>query len=99
MKAHKIPSNSLDIYSELIKDYQDENKGLISSTTSFPKMDSLANLSAVKSKEFTDTNRKKLIKAFKEQYDNIKISKNVEKNLNLSSRKIPLQLQLDTSYA
>jgi bacillithiol biosynthesis cysteine-adding enzyme BshC len=86
MKAHKIPSNSLDIYSELIKDYQDENKGLISSTTSFPKMDSLANLSAVKSKEFTDTNRKKLIKAFKEQYDNINISKNIEKNLNLLSK-------------
>ena len=87
MKVHQIPYNSLNIYSELIKDYQDENKGLISSITSFPSMDSLINLSDFKLKEFPDANRNKLIEVFRDQYVDIKISKNVEKNLKFLSKK------------
>ena len=93
MKVNQIPYNSLKIYSELIKDYQDENKGLISSITSFPSIESLSSISDFKLKEFSNINRNNLIEVLKDQYRDIKTSKNVEKNLNFLSKKMELQLQ------
>ena len=87
MKVSKIPYNSLNIHSELIKDYLDENKGLSSSINFFPEINSLADLSDMKLKKFTDDKRKKLIEVFKEQYLSVNISINVKKNLNLLSKK------------
>ena len=87
MKVNQIPYNSLKIYSELIKDYQDENKGLISSITSFPSIESLSSISDFKLKEFSNINRNNLIEVLKDQYRDIKTSKNVEKNLNFLSKK------------
>ena len=87
MKVSKIPYNLVNIYPELIKDYQDENEGLISSTTFFPNIDSLEKFSKLKSNEFTNENRQKLVQVFNEQYSKIDISKNVSQNLNLLSNK------------
>ena len=82
MKVRKIPYNSVNIHSELIKDYQNENMDLFQSINSFPKIESLSNLAAIKSKEYTNTSRKKLLEVLKDQYAKIKISKNVKKNID-----------------
>ena len=86
MKAYKIPYNSLNIHSELIRDYQDKNMNLFPLINSFPDTDSLTNLANIKSKEFSDINRGKLIEFLKKQYSEINTSENVQRNLNLLSK-------------
>ena len=86
MKAYKIPYNSLNIHSELIRDYQDKNMNLFPLINSFPDTDSLTNLANIKSKEFSDVNRGKLIEFLKKQYSEINTSENVQRNLNLLSK-------------
>ena len=86
MKVHKISKDSLNFYSGLIKDYQNEDINLYSSITSFPNYDSINNLANSKTKEFTDINRRKLTEFLREQYSKINISENVQKNLDLLSK-------------
>ena len=85
MKVHQIPFDKTNIYSELITDYLNESKDLVSSISSFPNFQSLTNLSNSKSNQFSQKNRDNLIKHFKEQYFDINISKNVKKNIELLS--------------
>ena len=86
MKVHQIPFDKTNIYSELITDYLNESKDLVSSISSFPNFQSLTNLSNSKSNQFSQKNRDNLIKHFKEQYFDINISKNVKKNIELLSK-------------
>ena len=62
MKVHQIPFDKTNIYSELITDYLNESKDLVSSISSFPNFQSLINLSNPKSNQFSQKNRDNLIK-------------------------------------
>ena len=86
----KISYKETNFFSKLINDYIEENDSLSDKISYFPNLDNFNKQIKNKSKQNLD--RKLLVNVLKQQNSKILLSNFSKKNIELLSKKIPIQL-------